>query len=97
MMLNDYDDFEKWCDGWMERKGIVGDNDSEDDVTFILLCTYERAYSSSFSEWMNGRERRYSEKSSSIAENRLIGDGDDDDEWMWLMIMMMTRSGGLID
>jgi hypothetical protein len=33
----------------MERKGIVGDNDSEDDVTF-LLCTYERAYSSSFSE-----------------------------------------------
>jgi len=29
---------------------------------------------------MNGRERRYSEKSSSIAENRLIGDGDDDDD-----------------
>jgi len=29
---------------------------------------------------MNGREWRYSEKSSSIAENRLTGDGDDDDE-----------------
>jgi len=46
-------------DGWMDfsgkiqllqRKGVIDDNNSEVDVTFILLCTYERAYSSSFSE-----------------------------------------------
>jgi len=34
----------------LQRKGVIDDNDSEVDDTFILLCTYERAYSSSFSE-----------------------------------------------
>lgn len=49
----------------LQRKGVIDDNDSEVDDTFILLCTYDR-------------ELRYSERSD-IAENRLIGDGDDDE------------------